>query len=205
MVRFHIADWEIGCCSPRPIVGQPLDTYRLFFSPAGPDNAGWSGLDEDVDLDALPREVFYPPDMGEVAPDATGRRVRRGHLIGEFHTASETVSAIYGTVMRTRVVVLDRVLVSQVLQEGYEAADVWVPVPESLRLREVTGPDWDFEHHRAPEQAQHGDIDHSQDDGVLVDLLVQQRPASAEVAPGPPQRPARGREWFSRRASKGSA
>ncbi|WP_328292880.1 hypothetical protein OG218_09035 [Kineococcus sp. NBC_00420] len=205
MVRFHIADWEIGCCSPRPIVGQPLDTYRLFFSPAGPDNAGWSGLDEDVDLDALPEEVFYPADMDEVTPGATGRRVRRGHLIGEFHTTSETVPAIYGTVVRTRIVVLDRVLVSQVLQEGYEPADVWVPVPESLRLREVTGPAWDFEQHCAPAQALHGDVSHDHDDGVLVDLVVQQRPASTEVPPGPPQRPVRGREWFTRRPRKDSA
>lgn len=205
VVRFHIASWEIGCCSPRPVVGQPLDTYKLYFSPAGPDTVGWSGLDEDVDLDALPREVFYPPTMGEVTPDGRGRHVRRGHLLGEFHTSSETVPAIYGTVVRTRIVVLDRVLGSESLQEGYPPCDVWRPVPESLRLREVTGPDWDFEHRPTPGEAQQGDVTHGHDEGVWVDLLVQTRPVSAEVPPGPPQRPVRGKEWFARRVPKDGA
>ena len=58
-IRFHVSSWEIGCCSPKPVVGRRLEGYRPLVVPASPGD-GWDDLDEDLDLDDLPPEVRRP-------------------------------------------------------------------------------------------------------------------------------------------------
>ncbi|WP_432509525.1 hypothetical protein [Kineococcus auxinigenes] len=174
ILRFEIAEWEIGCCSPRPVVAHPLDGYRVVFVPADPEDY-WdrAALDEDVDLDALPPQVVIPADAG--------RGVQRGHLRGEWHVTPDEgqlyeAEPLAGTTVRTRIIACDRRLG---VQDG-EQEQLWLPVPGSLRLREVSGPDWTFDDEAFRVQALRaqasppvlGDVRHGLDEGVLVDLQV---------------------------------
>ncbi|WP_432570211.1 hypothetical protein [Kineococcus sp. SYSU DK005] len=174
VLRFEIASWEIECCSPRPVVGQPLQGYRVVFVPADPqDRWDRAALDEDVDLDALPPQVLVPA--------GAGRGVSRGHLRAEWHVTPEEGALhgsepLAGTTVRTRVIVCDRRLG---VPDG-EQDRSWLPVPGSLRLREVSGADWTFDDEGFRARALRdqtcppvlGDVTHGLDEGVLVDLQV---------------------------------
>lgn len=163
VIRFYVSSWEIGCCSPKPVVGQTLEGYKPLFMPAAVEY-GWSGLDEDIDLDSL------PPAVRRGTAAAGG--VQRGHLLGEFHV-SEYALPVRGTVLRARVVMLDRRLeASGQMYPNGESEILWQPVPESLRWREVAASDWDFDPAFTPHDAEVGDVAEALDDGVFVDLLL---------------------------------
>ncbi|MEZ0163257.1 hypothetical protein AB2L27_00590 [Kineococcus sp. LSe6-4] len=103
-IRFHVSSWEIGCCSPKPVVGQSLEGYRPLVVPASPGD-GWDDLHEDLDLDGLPPEVRRPDGLHGVV---------RGFLLGEFHVTEQSPPPpVRGTVLRTRVRALDRRLESR--------------------------------------------------------------------------------------------
>lgn len=176
LIRFYIDSWEIHGGAPRPVVGQPLEGYRVVFRPAQPEN-GMADLDEDVDVDALPAEVVVPA-------EAHGG-VRRGHLHAEWHvTPSEgplyDAESLSGLVVRTQVIALDRRLeVVEGLGPAGEAMEVWSPIPGTLHLREVTGTEWDFDDRpvrNAPSPATLGAVRRAVEGAVLVDLQVMHRP-----------------------------
>ena len=136
VLRFSIDSWEILGGSPRPVVGQPLDGFRVICRPCElEDPYGLAALDEDIDVDALPPQVAVPP-------EARGG-VRRGHLHAEWHvTPSEgalfDAGRLSGLVVRTRIISLDRRLeVVEGLGPAGEAMEVWSAIPGTLRLREV--------------------------------------------------------------------
>ncbi|GAB3458458.1 hypothetical protein AB1207_20660 [Kineococcus endophyticus] len=163
-MRFHVSSWEIGCCSPKPLVGQRLEGYRPLVVPASPGD-GWDDLAEELDLDALPPEVRRPDGAHGVV---------RGFLLGEFHVTEQAPPPpVRGTVLRVRVTSLDRRLEGRgdTWPNG-EPQICWYPVAGSLRYREVTTPDWEFSPHVPRGDAAVGDVAPGQEDGVLVDLLL---------------------------------
>lgn len=175
-IRFYIDSWEIAGGAPRPVVGQPLDGYRVVFRPSQPEDAyGLAALDEDIEVEALPPEVVVPP-------DAQGG-LRRGHLQAEWHvTPSEgalyDAEGLSGLVVRTRVISLDRQLtVVDGLGPAGEAIEAWSPISGTLSLREVTGAEWDFDRAwlSAPSPPTLGDVRRGDEGAVLVDLQVLRR------------------------------
>lgn len=177
VLRFYIDSWEILGGSTQPVVGQPLDGYRVIFRPYEPEDPyGLAALDEDIDVGALPPQVVLPP-------EARGG-VRRGHLHAEWHvTPSEgalfDAERLSGLVVRTRVISLDRRLeVVEGLGPAGEAMAVWSAIPGTLRLREVTGAEWNFDNRpwvteSAPPTL--GAIRRGGENAVLVDLQVPRR------------------------------
>ncbi|NAZ80925.1 hypothetical protein GTR02_03735 [Kineococcus sp. R8] len=170
----EIASWEIEGGAPRPVVAQPLDGYRVVFVPADPEDY-WdrAALDEDVDLDALPPQVIIPA--------GAGRGVQHGHLRAEWHVTPDegplyAAEPLAGTTVRTRIIACERRLGVQ----DREREQLWLPVPGSLRLRDVSGSDWTFDDEALLAQALLaqacppvlGDVRHGLDEGVLVDLQM---------------------------------
>ncbi|MEZ0493518.1 hypothetical protein AB2L28_14865 [Kineococcus sp. TBRC 1896] len=132
--------------------------------PASPGD-GWDDLDEDLDLDDLPPEVRRPDGAHGIV---------RGFLLGEFHVTEEAPPPpVRGTVVRTRVRALDRRLEGRGDTWPNGTPQVcWYPVAGSLRYREVTTADWEFSRLLPHPDAEVGDVAPGQEDGVLVDLLL---------------------------------
>lgn len=180
VLRFYIHSWEIDGGAPRPVVGQPLDGYRVVFRPSEPqDLYGLAAIEEDVDIDALPPQVIVPP-------QAQGG-VRRGRLHAEWHVTPSDgplydAEALFGLVMRTRIISRDRQV--GVWEDGEH---MWLAIPGTLRLREVSGAEWDFDdraQRTAPSPSALGDVMRGLEDAVLVDLQVQQPSPSDPASRG---------------------
>lgn len=159
---FLISSWEIECCAPPPVVGEPT-TWRLALEsvatpdPESVDRAPGSVTELPWQVEPWPpgdvRRALYrngfaayyhqpsAPEVAQLPP--LGRRVVRGVLFGTRHGGSDfdlfpTVSA---TVSRIQVVSW------QVREQEQEST----PVPGSTRLVDVQqSPKWFTRHPPGP-------------------------------------------------------
>ncbi len=138
-VRFWVADWEIECCAPPPVVGGTT-AWMLEFEPSGdqPDPL----LDEEhewiVDAGAELRRGRVRAHWGDpaVARPAPGATRLRGRLRGTVHSerGPDDLPQVEGRVDRIRLL----------RQEYREVQDrYWEPVPGTVTAEDLgESPRW---------------------------------------------------------------
>lgn len=170
VIEIVIADWEIECCAPPPVIGQRA-SWKLGFVPAEDDEfateQSWMVLrheDGGIRLRGDGIEATY--NAYRVPPPEPGRHTLRGYLSGTAHATPDDLPPARGWVRRVRVV-------SRELEWEDERERVLRWVPGTARTRDVReSPRW-FTRNLGPGRV---------DAGVLMDLQLVQGLSGGVVA-----------------------
>lgn len=139
-IQIVIDDWEIECCAPPPVVGQPT-RWRLGFvtSEGTPSelrqHGRWTARRADDGTTRLTRDGIEAFWVGPGEPPPPGEHDLRGHLSGTAHGGlmPEDVPVITGTVERVQVLSWEHWLDDRTVHR----------IPGTLRMREVReSPKW---------------------------------------------------------------
>ncbi len=164
-VRICVAEWEIACCAPEPVIGGPT-TWALEFAAAGaePDPL----LDEEHEWAVDPggvlrRGAVTARAWGDDAP-APGIVLLRGRLWGTVHRTPVEIPPVTGRVERIRL-----------LRRGRYRTAGGVEVPGPATAQDVA--EYEREDPAPGGVADGGDLF-----GLLLDVAV--RPGSAPPPSG---------------------
>ncbi|MFP5022447.1 DUF6578 domain-containing protein [Pseudonocardia phyllosphaerae] len=140
-ITFSIADWEIGCCAPRPVIGEET-SWPVMFQHLPDDRFAeehrWtvehiaSGCPAGVEV-RLSRPGVVAGWRRPAPLPQPGEHLLRGCLTGEMHFPPPGLSPVIGRVARLRVSSVEYELLGRALH----------PVAGTQRARDVTEyPEW---------------------------------------------------------------
>jgi hypothetical protein len=172
VIEVVVDNWEIECCAPPPVVGEP-SSWRLQFVEAAHSRdpelhreMSWyvEPRDSGAELTDGPVTAFWPSRHRQAT--RPGRRSLSGHLSGTVHggMVPEEIPETIGIVHRIRVLSQRFVLRDDLGQRGVDA------VPGTLSFTDVArAPRW-FNRSEIPRE-DHADNAQNQF-AVLLDLAV---------------------------------
>lgn len=169
-VEVFVSSWEIECCAPAPVVGEPTSWVLTFVDLSDPwpeldGHRGWRVHRRDRATWLTDGAVSVRWSDHNGPPPEPGDRTVRGSVMGGIHEEGPKVT---GTVQRIRFATSHYRLVEQRALEPVPGTLVLTDVPEAPRSLF-----FDFD---ATAGARTTGTDGPRSVGVLLDLTVPERP-----------------------------